>query len=508
MGASHADDRYETTRQKSDTASATTNGLISHAELQEMLEEAIAAYGVPGAQVGVLAPASSQTSSSTPSQNSALVPVTAWAGVTNLSTGAPVIEDTLFQIGSITKIFTTTLAMQLVDEGRLSLDTRVKDVLPGFRVIGAPDVTDGCLIRHLMSHVSGIEGDAFPGNLGRGDDCVARYVDYIGTFPARTPLGGPLSYSNGAFVVLGHIIEVLRGVRWDDAVRTYLAEPAGLGHVWSLPEDILRFSAALGHERAVPTDQPVFPAPVAPAKTWHLPRCTGPCGQISASIGDLLDFAAIFLNGGVAPNGARLLSADSVEAMTTEQVSLRDQGIENVGWGLGWQLPNWGPERAFGHGGATIGQRANIVVFPDRRLVIATLTNADAGTQMAAHLAAELAGQAGIAAPPHPTPTDTPISEAESARFLGRYAREGEEFSFRRGGSTGVEAVIEPDDDDGPNGVQLTLPLHATAEGFYAVQRPDQRTPTEIAFLDAPRSPRAPFGVYAAMGHRVTPRVE
>ena len=64
------------------------------------------------------------------------------------------------------------------------------------------------------------------------------------------------------------------------------------------------------------------------------------------------------------------------------------------------------------------------------------------------------------------------------------------------------KAFFAPDVDDGPRGVELTLPLYATTQGYYAVQRPDERTPTEIAFV------RASDGAqYVASGHRVTPKV-
>lgn len=470
--------------------------LIEHAELQELLERALADYGVPGAQVGVIAPAAGAT------DDGALVADSVWAGIVNKTTGYPVQRDTLFQIGSISKIWTTALAMQLIDEGKLSLDTHVKDVLPEFRIINSPEITYGCTIRHLMCHVSGIEGDAFPATLGRGDDCVAKYVDYIGRFPARTPLDGPLSYSNGAFVVLGRVVEVLRDATWDTALRQCIAAPCGFDHVWTLPEDVLRYSSALGHYRAVANDKPVFPAPVEPTDTWQLPRSSGPCGQVSASIGDLLGFASVFLNGGVAPNGARMLSGQSVRRMTEQQVSLKDQGIENIGWALGWQLPNWGSEAAYGHGGATEGQRSNIVVFPERRIVIATLTNADAGTQMAAHIARAIAAKAGIAPPPAIELSDRRLTDAEIAGIVGTYERHGEHQEYRAGGPTGVEGVFAPDEDAGPYGVELTLPLHATRQGYYAVQRPDERTPTEIAFITASDGTR-----YVASGHRVTPKV-
>lgn len=465
--------------------------LIGHDDLQKLLDRGLAEYGVPGAQVGVIAP-----------DGDGLSADTVWAGIVNKTTGYPVLKDTLFQIGSISKIWTTVLAMQLIDEGRLSLDTRVKDILPDFRVINSPEITYGCTIRHLMCHINGIEGDAFPATLGRGDDCVAKYVDYIGKFPARTPLGGPLSYSNGAFVVLGRVIEVLRGASWDTVLRKRIAEPCGFDHVWTLPEDVLRYSSAFGHFRAVALDKEVFPAPVEPAKLWHLPRCTGPCGQVSSSIGDLLDFASLFLNGGVAPNGTHVMSERAVKLMTTQQVSLTDQGIENIGWALGWQLPNWGSEPAFGHGGATEGQRANIVVFPKHRIVIAVLTNADAGTQMAAALTRDIASRAGIASPPKVTLSDRHLSDDEIVNIVGVYERHGEHQEYRAGGPTGVEGVFEPDEDDGPCGVRLTLPLHATEQGHYAVQRPDRHEPTEIEFVSASDGTK-----YVAYGHRVTPKI-
>lgn len=460
-------------------------------QLLDDLHRALPAYGVPGAQLGVL----TFDADGTPHSH------VAFAGVTNQTTGYPVQAHTLFQIGSLSKIWTTVLAMQLIDEGTLSLDTKVLDVLPDFTIADSPDNTANCTIRHLMNHTSGIEGDAFP-DLGRGDDCVDQYVRYIGRFPARTPLGGPLSYSNGAFVVLGRIVERLRAMTWDEALRTYIAQPAGLDDVWTLPEDVLRFSSALGHIRAVSADESTFPAPVEPSPVWQLPRCTGPCGSVSASMPDLLAFASIFLNGGVAPNGTRLISEQACLAMTHSTVSLADQGVENVGWGLGWQLPNWGDEPAFGHGGATEGQRAKITILPEHRMIIAVLTNASAGSEMAAALTTGITGRMGIAGPVEPTIADRPLDTAEIARVSGVYQRFNTEFAMRPGGSTGLEGVFEPDPDDGEFAARVTVPIRPTTQGFYAAHFPSDRGLTEIAFIESPDG-----AMYATMGHRATPRV-
>lgn len=466
---------------------------IEDRELKDLLVAAIKDFAVPGAQLGLLTDTG---------EGESIRAQTVCAGSISTYTGYRVQPDTLFQIGSISKIWTTVLAMQLVDEGLLDLGATVKEVLPEFSIHMAPDITFNCTVRQLMNHTSGIEGDAFP-DLGRDDDCVARYVRYLADFPPRTPLGGPLSYSNGAFVVLGRIIEKLRGVTWDTALRRYIAKPAGLDHVWTLPEDVLRFSSALGHIRAVDAGQRLFPAPIEPSGVWQLPRCTGPCGSVSASMKDLLSFVSIFLNHGIAPNGTRLLSDRSCSMMIEQSVDIRAQGVENLGWGLGWQLPNWGDTPAFGHGGATEGQRAAVVVFPERRCAIGVLTNAYSGSAMAASLTADIAGRLGLGEHRTATIDNRHIDEHEAGRVCGSYRRFNTEFSFAAQGPTGLQAVFEPDPDDGPYAARITLPVYPTAEGYYAVRFPGDRGVTELAFL-----PTGEGGMYAAMDHRITPRVE
>src|SRR6185437_6235844 len=88
-------------------------------------------------------------------------------GVINTSTGVAATADTVFQIGSNTKLLTTTLVMQLVEAGQVELDALVRRYLPTFELAGpgAGEIT----VRHLLTHTSGIEGDHFE-DFGRGDD--------------------------------------------------------------------------------------------------------------------------------------------------------------------------------------------------------------------------------------------------------------------------------------------------------------------------------------------------
>lgn len=132
---------------------------VSDNDLRERLVELIPRHQVPAAQVAVLAGGEVTTAA---------------AGVLNLDTGVEATSDSLFQIGSITKLYTASLVMQLVDEGRVDLDTPAITYLPELR-LGDPVVTEAVTLRHLLTHSSGIAGDHFP-ELGRGDDVVARYV--------------------------------------------------------------------------------------------------------------------------------------------------------------------------------------------------------------------------------------------------------------------------------------------------------------------------------------------
>src|SRR6201986_1109522 len=155
-------------------------------------------------------------------------------GVLNAATQVPVTTDSVFQVGSITKPWPATMIMQLVDEGLLSLDTTVSEVLPGTR-LGTADVGDQVTVRHLLTHTSGIDGDLFT-DTGRGDDCIERYVAGLAGASLVFPPGQAYSYCNSGFVLLGRIIEVLDGRSWDASLRERLIGPLGLARTVTLAE--------------------------------------------------------------------------------------------------------------------------------------------------------------------------------------------------------------------------------------------------------------------------------
>ncbi|MGH3471911.1 MAG: serine hydrolase domain-containing protein [Nocardioidaceae bacterium] len=327
-------------------------------------------------------------------------------GTLNRRTGAPATPDSLFQIGSITKVWTATLVMQLVDDGLLDLDAPLIAYLPDFRVLDER-VSAAVTPRHLLTHTSGIGGDFFP-DTGRGDDCLARYVAQMSDLASSHPLGATMSYCNAGFVVLGRLIQVLRGETWETAVRERLFAPLGLSAAGTLPEEALLWGAAVGHFGTEVTAQ------------WQLPRSAGPTGLIHARAVDLIEFARMHLADGRTATG-RVLTAESAEAMRTAQVAIPEPWSSGAHVGLAWMLFDWG-RRVFGHDGVTLGQSAFLRIVPgDVPVAIALLTNGGDAVELYEDLFSELlAEHAGVTMPAALRPPAQPV-DGDTARVVGTY---------------------------------------------------------------------------------------
>jgi CubicO group peptidase (beta-lactamase class C family) len=147
-------------------------------------------------------------------------------GVISNRTGVAATPDTLFQIGSNTKLMTTTLIMQLVDAGEVELDEPVRRYVPALE-LAEPGAAEAITIRQLLTHTSGIEGDYFA-EFGRGDDAVERYVASLRDIGLVHQPGQMWSYCNSGFVLAGHVAERLTGQPYHQLLRERVCEPLGL----------------------------------------------------------------------------------------------------------------------------------------------------------------------------------------------------------------------------------------------------------------------------------------
>ncbi|WP_410656377.1 serine hydrolase domain-containing protein [Amycolatopsis sp. lyj-112] len=370
---------------------------------QAKLDELRAAHHVPGAALAVLAGGEIHELAS---------------GVLHRGTGVEVTTDSVFQLGSIAKVYTATLIMRLAETGELDLDAPVVDVLPEFETID-PEATKTITIRQLLSHTSGLTCD-FNHDTGRGDDCIARYVEASKGIAMDCPPGTAVSYSSVGYVVLGRIVEVVTGSTWDQALQELLFAPLGLKQSMTLPEEALSFRAAMGH-LGEPGEEP------EPAPAWDLmPRSVGPGARVIASAGDVVRLARMHLDDGLAADGTQVLAPGTVAAMRRREVDVPDKWTVSAdGWGLGWTLYDWDGTPGFGHDGASIGQYAYLRVVPSAGVAIALVTNGGGARQLYAALFRELLEEfADVRLPDSfAPPAEAPV--VDMARFAGVYRREG-----------------------------------------------------------------------------------
>ncbi|MDN5851603.1 MAG: serine hydrolase, partial [Actinomycetia bacterium] len=450
---------------------------------QHRLSELASAHKVPGASLGILRLGGDFDDV-----------VYASHGVLSKATGVQVTDDSVFQIGSITKAWTATVVMQFVEEGKLDLDTPVSEVLPELN-LGDPDVAKQVTMRHLLTHTSGIDGDVFT-DTGRGDDCLERYVEQLAEVRQNHPLGVTLSYCNSGFILAGRVIEKLTGKTWDEAMRERLFTPLGLSHTVTLPEEALMFRAAVGH--VAEEDEDPEPAPM-----WGLPRSAGPAGLITATAADVLEFARLHLSGGVAADGTRVLGEDTTAAMVEHQADVPDPYTLGDSWGLGWIRFGWDGRRLIGHDGNTIGQSAFLRILPEQGIAVTLLTNGGNARDLYEDLYREIfADLAGVDTPEPIEPSTAPPS-VDASRFAGTYERSGAYIEvFEADGKLRMR-----DTATGPIAEMMSEPTHEfdllpVADSQFAFRQPGTQTWVPVIFYNL-----ATGEPYVHFGMRATPKV-
>ena len=303
----------------------------------ERIRTVMAETGVPGVAVGVLYQGEEYLNG---------------FGVTNVDHPLPVDGDTLFQIGSVTKTFTMAAAMRLVEQGRLELDVPLRRYLPDLQ-LSDPQVAAQIAMRHLLTHTSGLPADDFAA-MGGGDDALARYVtERVSRAPLLLPLGRYSSYSNIGFSLAGRVIEVVSGRSYETAIRELLFEPLGIEQATFFAEDAIVAATAAGH--TVLDGQPYLQRP------WALPRTANAPGGIVASARDVLRYARMWLRDGLGPDGARLLSSETLALIGTPQA---ETPASSGAFGLAWGLAEVAGVELWAHDGGTIGQNARLMLAP------------------------------------------------------------------------------------------------------------------------------------------------
>lgn len=285
-----------------------------------------------------------------------------WAGSWGDTTGGPPAgPDLQYRIGSITKTFTAVRVLQLVEEGRLSLDSVVGDVVAG---IGASDRT----LRSLLAHSSGMQSEPAGPWWERSpgvpwEDLAA---DHAGSLKVL-PDGEQFHYSNLAFAILGRVVEEVSGEPWWDGVRARILTPLGMDRTSYLPEG----QAAQGYS-VDPYAGTLHPEPATDT------RAMAPAGQMWSTVGDLATYAAFLLHG-----DPQVLPLEALLRASHPLAGARQDRLE-AAHGLGFQLARGGSGLLVGHTGSMPGFLAGLFVDRDRDTAALMLANATTGVRPAA----------------------------------------------------------------------------------------------------------------------------
>ncbi|HSA55347.1 MAG TPA: serine hydrolase domain-containing protein [Gemmatimonadaceae bacterium] len=320
--------------------------------LAPVVEAKMKEYGVPGVALGIV--------------HDGTVSIRGF-GITNVEDSLPVTAHTVFPIASISKTFAATAIMRLVEQGKLDLNARVRTYLPDFRVrdeAASREVT----VRHLLTHLGGWEGQV--SGPDRGTETLRNFVGSITDLMQVAPPGAAWSYNNAGFSIAGRVIEVVTGTSINRAVRELVFGPLGLEHAGTTAGDFIVNRFAAGH--AVRNGTATLNRPFSPSVSVT-------AGGVGLCMTDLLTYARFHMGDGMAANGERVITRESLLQMRTPQMQKQSTDDEI---GIAWHLRTIGGVRTASHGGTLGGHILLLEIAPERNFAVAILTNSNAGWRL------------------------------------------------------------------------------------------------------------------------------
>ena len=275
-------------------------------------------------------------------------------------------NSTLFRIGSITKLFTWTAIMQLVERGEINLDDNVNDFLEGFKI---PDTYDQPItIKHLMSHTPGFE-DEIIGLFALDESAIKPLGDILKEeMPARVrPPGVHSSYSNHGTGMAAYIVEQVTGQDFDDYVEQHILNPLDMNRATTrqpLPPSLSPLmSKGYIHANGEFVEKPFEFVPL------------GPVGTASAASGSMIHLMNMYLNHG-SLNGQSILDSTTL-ALMASTAHQHHPAVNPMRHGFMDVSQNG--QTIIGHGGDTFWFHSLMALFTDHNLGVFLSFNSEAG---------------------------------------------------------------------------------------------------------------------------------
>lgn len=347
-------------------------------------------------------------------------------GMADIAGRRPLTADSVFRLGSLTKQFTAAMVLQLVQEGRISLDDPVSRFFPDYPQPGA-----AATVRQLLNHTSGIQSyTSIPGFMRDEAQTNRPYstAEMVALFrdrPPATPPGQAWAYNNSGYVLLGAIVERVTGKPWHRVLAERITGPLGLGSIGYGVERESLPGMARGYSGG--------DAQAGPMRRLHM--------SVPHAAGALVGSAADMARWGQALHHGRVVSPEMYRLMTSP-APLAGGGTHPYGMGL--QMEQLRGRPSIGHSGGIFGFSTFAVYVPAQDVYVVVLANSDNAATPPGVAAWRLAALA--VGDPFPVFTRTEAAPAAVAPFLGVYrigdgsatrrffTRDGKLFTQREGG--------------------------------------------------------------------------
>jgi CubicO group peptidase (beta-lactamase class C family) len=332
------------------------------AELSAYVENGRRKLGVPGVSVGIV-------------QDGKVVLADGF-GERVIGGGAKPDGDTLFIVASNTKALTTLMLAKLLDEGKLTWETPVTQLLPSFR-LGDPETTGRVLVKHLICACTGLPRQDFEWLFQYAGVTCEAAMKTLATMKPTSDFGALFQYSNplaaaGGFVG-GHVAfpALDLGAAYDQAMQTRVFGPLGMT---ATTFDFARALASPNHAAAHAPDVDGKPS-LAVMEINHAVIPVRPAGGAWSSVRDMLKYVQMELDEGKLPDGTRYVARDTLLARRAPQVAIG----QDVTYGMGLMVDTKYGIPVVHHGGDMIGHHSDMIWVPGQNVGAVILTNGDPG---------------------------------------------------------------------------------------------------------------------------------
>ncbi|MHA4810154.1 serine hydrolase [Flavitalea flava] len=293
-------------------------------------------------------------------------------GRTEMGAGTKVDENTLFMIGSNSKAFTATALAMLDADKKLSLDDKVTDWIPEFK-LNNKAAGEQAIIRDLLCHRLGFM--TFQGDFTywTSDLSRAAVIEKMGHIQAVYPFRAKWGYTNAAFLTAGEIIPKASGMPWEQFLTERIFTPLGMTRTLALSKDLPEATNKCA------------PYTMAEGKLVRIPYCLidnlAPAGSISSSVNDMSKWVMMQLNNGKYED-KQIVPASAIAQTRLPHSILGNGGhLYNKGhfalYGLGWFLEEYEGRKIVSHTGGVNGFVTSVTLIPEEKLGIVVLTNTD-----------------------------------------------------------------------------------------------------------------------------------